>query len=119
MNLKDVEEISTSLCTRNNFTTFKSNDYAKDIEHIGNALVVLGNAGLATAPVVTDMATRMSGVLGTFKVTAGQTLGLAAAMQEMGITVERGSTAVTKLVQKMTQHPDVFAKLPVLKQKKK
>lgn len=113
-----AEEISTSLSVlRNNFTTFKSNDYAKDIEHIGNALVVLGNAGLATAPVVTDMATRMSGVLGTFKVTAGQTLGLAAAMQEMGITVERGSTAVTKLVQKMTQHPDVFAKVAGAKTK--
>jgi len=114
-----ADEITSALSIlRNNFTAFKTGDYAGDIEHIGNALSVLGKTGIATAPVVTDFATRMSGVLGTFKVTAGQTLGLSAAMQEMGISVERGATAVTKLVQKMAQNPEVFAKVAGAKTQK-
>ena len=114
-----AQEITNSISIlRNNLTDFKTGNYADDILKIGNALNVLGATGLATAPVVTDFATRMSGVLEGFNVTTGQILGVSAAMQELGISVERGSTAVTKLVQKMAQNPEVFAKVAGAKTKK-
>jgi hypothetical protein len=114
-----AQEITTAISIlRNNLTDFKTGNYADDILKIGNALNVLGATGLATAPVVTDFATRMSGVLEGFNVTTGQILGVSAAMQELGISVERGSTAVTKLVQKMAQNPEVFAKVAGAKTKK-
>ena len=113
-----AKEITTALgVLRNNLTDFKTQDFAADMLHLGNALNELGAKGLATAPVVTDFATRMSGVLQQFGVSTGQTLGLAAAMQELGISVERGSTAVSKLVQKMAQNPEVFAKVAGAKTK--
>lgn len=114
-----AQEITNAISIlRNNLTDFKTGNYADDILKIGNALNVLGATGLATAPVVTDFATRMSGVLEGFNVTTGQILGVSAAMQELGISVERGSTAVTKLVQKMAQNPEVFAKVAGAKTKK-
>lgn len=113
-----ADEITTSLgILRNNLQDFQTDDFAADMLHLGNALNQLGASGLATAPVVTDFATRMSGVLQQFGVSTGQTLGLAAAMQELGVGVERGSTAVTKLVQKMAQNPNVFAKIAGAKTK--
>lgn len=116
---KSSKEITTELSVlRNNFDEFKSGNYGDDMLHIGNALNYLGATGIATAPVVTDFSTRMSGVLNQFGVGAGKTLGLSAAMQELGINVERGSTAVTKLVQKMAQNPEVFAKVAGAKTKK-
>ena len=115
---KSANEITSDLSIlRNNFDEFKGGQYGEDILGIGNALNVLGQEGLATAPVVTDFSTRMSGVLNQFGVGAGKTLGLSAAMQELGINVERGSTAVTKLVQKMAQNPEVFAKVAGAKTK--
>ncbi|HRH57692.1 MAG TPA: hypothetical protein PLS10_08575, partial [Chitinophagales bacterium] len=114
-----AQEITNAVSIlRNNLTDFKTDNYADDILKIGNALNVLGATGLATAPVVTDFATRMSGVLQGFGVSTAQTLGLSAAMQELGIGVERGATAVTKLVQKMSQNPEVFAKVAGAKTKK-
>ena len=114
-----AQEITNAVSIlRNNLTDFKTGNYADDILKIGNALNELGAKGLATASVVTDFATRMSGVLQAFGVSTAQTLGLSAAMQELGISVERGSTAVTKLVQKMAQNPEVFAKVAGAKTKK-
>lgn len=116
---KSSKEITTELSIlRNNFDEFKGGDYGQNMLNIGNALNYLGATGIATAPVVTDFSTRMSGVLNQFGVGAGKTLGLSAAMQELGINIERGSTAVTRLVQKMAQNPEVFAKVAGAKTKK-
>lgn len=113
-----AQEITNALgILRNNLQDFQTDDFATDMLNLGNALNQLGATGMATAPVVTDFATRMSGVLQQFGVSTGQTLGLSAAMQELGVGVERGSTAVTKLVQKMAQNPNVFAKIAGAKTK--
>lgn len=96
---------------RNNLIDFKSNNYAEDILHIGNALNVLGAEGLASAPVVTDISNRIAGVATTFGVTTDQILGTAATMQELGIKSERGSTAYIRILQNMTKNVKDYAEI--------
>ncbi len=108
----DTREIGNVLSVlRNNLQDIKSQDYAKDVTAIGNALNELGANGLATAPVVTDIANRIAGVAQTFGVTSGEILGTAASFQELGINVERGSTAYIKLLQKMAGNTETFAQV--------
>lgn len=107
-----AREITTTLSVlRNNLSDIKSGDYATDVTLIGNALNTLGAEGLATAPVVTDIANRIAGIGRTFGLTSGQILGIAATFQELGIETERGSTAITKLFQKIGAEPGKFAKV--------
>ena len=107
-----AQEITNTLSIlRNNLTDFKTGNYADDILKIGNALNVLGASGLATAPVVVDFANRMAGTLTTNKVTAGQILGISAAMQELGVNAELGGTAFKRLIDQMTANPEIFAKV--------
>lgn len=114
-----AREITTTLSVlRNNLSDIKSGNYAEDVTHIGNALNVLGAEGLATAPVVTDIATRIAGVGRTFKLSSGQILGVAATFQELGINSERGSTAFTKLMQKIGSEPEKFSKVAGVSVKK-
>lgn len=114
-----AKEVTTTLgVLRNNLQDVKSNNYGADILAIGNALNTLGAEGLATAPVVVDFANRMAGVAGTFKLTSGQILGLSATMQELGINVERGSTATIKIFQKIASAPEAFAKVAGMEVKK-
>ena len=94
---------------RNNLVDLRTEDFGTDVLHIGNALNELGAKGLATAPVVTDIANRIAGVSTTLGVTSGQILGTGAAFQELGINVERGSTAYVKTLQKIASAPKDFA----------
>ncbi len=108
----NAKEITTTLSIlRNNLQDIKTGDYGTDVARIGNALNVLGAQGLATAPVVTDFANRMAGIATTFGLTSGQILGTSATFQELGINVERGSTAFTKILQKIAAEPEKFAKV--------
>lgn len=107
-----AEEITSKMATlRNVFTDIKSDNISEDITHISNAVVVLAQEGVATAPVVTDFANRIGGVGINLGLTTPQVLGLSASMQELGITAERGGTAVGKILQKMTTNTDEFAKV--------
>lgn len=105
-----AEQVTASLGKlRNILTDLKSDDYGNDILNIGNALNELGNAGLATGPVVTDIATRIGSVGRQSGLTSGQIFGIAAAIQELGINSERGSTAVIRLLSKMKENTVAFA----------
>ena len=110
-----AREITTVLSVlRNNLQDMKSGNYAEDVSRIGNALNTLGAEGLATAPVVTNIANRIAGVGQTFGITSGQILGVAATFQELGIAEERGSTAIIKLFQKIGAEPEKFSKMTKL-----
>jgi TP901 family phage tail tape measure protein len=107
-----AKQITTDLSVlRNNLQDIKTGDYAEDILRIGNALNVAGAEGLATAPVVTDIANRIAGTAQQFKLTAGQILGVAATFQELGIETERGSTAIQAIFKKMGAEPEKFARV--------
>ncbi len=113
-----AKEITTTLSVlRNNLQDIKTGNYGDDVGKIGNALNTLGSEGLATAPVVTDIANRIAGISQTFGVSSGQILGLAATFQELGIETERGATAVTKIFQKIGSEPEKFAKVTKLSAK--
>jgi hypothetical protein len=109
-----AREITTKLgVLRNNLDDIKTGNYGDDVLHIGNALNVLGAEGIATAPVITEFATRMAGIARTYKVTSGGILGISAAMQELGITSEVGSTAVNKLMTDIAGKTQQFADIIV------
>ena len=107
-----AEEITREIGgLRNVLTDFKTDDAAADILKIGNALNVLGAAGNATSPVVTDFAKRISGIGVPLGLTTAQILGTSTALQELGVNSEKGGTAVGKILQKMTTDVKGFAKL--------
>lgn len=94
---------------RNVLVDMKTNNVSEDMLHLGNAVNVLGAAGQATGPVITDIANRIGSAGTVYGLTAGQTLGLAAAYQELAISTERGSTATVKILDKMSAAPEMFA----------
>ncbi len=106
-----TEEIATELAKlRNVMGNIKTEHIDQDLLHIGNALVKLAQEGVATAPVVADFANRIAGVGTILGLTGGQVLGLSATMQELGISTERGGTAIGKILQKMSNNSVDFAK---------
>ena len=107
-----AEEVAKQMGTlRNVLTDMKSGNIADDMLRIGNAVNELGAAGFATAPVVVDFANRIGGVGLSLGLTSDEVLGLSATLQELNVSTERGGTAVTKILQKMTTNVADFAKI--------
>lgn len=96
---------------RNIFADVKSDNVADDMLHIGNAINQLASAGAATGPVVSDFSNRIGGVGINLGLTSGQVLGLSATLQELNVSTERGGTAMTKILLKMTTDTESFAKI--------
>lgn len=96
---------------RNVLTDTKTADVADDLLHLGNALNVLAAEGSATAPVMVDFSNRIGGIGIPLGLTSSQVLGLSATLQELNVSTERGGTAVTKILQKMTTETKTFAKV--------
>jgi len=107
-----AEEIATQLGTlRGLFSDIKTDNVSDDLLSVGNALNVLGSEGLATADYVTEASKRIAGISIPLGQTSGQVLGLSATMQELGVNVERGSTAVGNVLQTMATNTEDFAKV--------
>lgn len=107
-----AEEVTKAMGgLRNIFTDIKTTKVDDDLLHIGNAINELASSGAATGPVVSDFANRIGGVGITLGLTSGQVLGLSATLQELNVSTERGGTAVTKILQKMTTNTAEFAKV--------
>jgi TP901 family phage tail tape measure protein len=105
-----AKQITTELGTlRNILTDIKSVNAADDMLKIGNAINVLSSEGAATAPVIADFANRIAGTGETLGLTSGQIFGLSATLQELGVSTERGGTAVTRIMQKMLTNTKEFA----------
>lgn len=96
---------------RNVFVNFKTKNLQKDLLNIGNALNELGASGRATAPVVTDFASRIGGLTIPLGNTAGDVLGLSAVLQELNVNVERGGSAVGRIFSQMTKNIGAFANI--------
>ncbi len=107
-----AEEVAKTMGTlRNVLTDMKSANISDDMLRLGNAVNVLGAAGFATAPVVSDFANRIGGIGISLGLTSDEVLGLSATLQELSVSTERGGTAVTKILQKMTTNVGDFAKI--------
>lgn len=107
-----AEQVASEMSKlRNVLLDIKSDDVGADIGFISNAINALASDGIATGPVVSDLANRIAGYGSKVGLTTGQILGLSATMQELGITAERGGTAVVKILQKMLNNSSEFARI--------
>lgn len=78
---------------------------------IGNSLDTLADSGIASGGFMVDFAQRLAGLNGIAEVTLPQILGLAAAFEANGQTVEVAATATQSLITQIASSPDIFAKL--------
>lgn len=107
--LGGVEEVAKSLGGIGKlFAETRDQDIGKNINSIGSALNDLGAAGSATSPVVAEFTTRI-GQLGGLAPTISQTLGLGAAMQELGLTSEIASSGLSGLLLTAASKSALFA----------
>lgn len=93
------------------FKNMQTDSISNDLLHMGNAINVLGMSGLATGEVMANFAQRIGGIGAPLGLTIDQVLGLSATLQELQVAPERGSSAVTRIFQKMGQDIDGFAKI--------
>lgn len=108
--LGGAEEVTTAVTgLRNIFHDIKTDNVADDILHIGNALNVLSLSGLATAPVITDIATRIGGLAGPLGVSSANILGLSATLQDLNVNAERGGSSVGRIFQELAKNSENFA----------
>jgi len=108
---EDVEVVATRLGKLANIFGDDKNITGDEILRIGNAIVDLANKGVASGEFLSDFSQRLAGISGIAKVTLPQSLGLGAALEELGQSAEVGGTAVTQLVLKLGQDVPKYAKL--------
>lgn len=108
----NAEAVATEMSKlRNIFTDIKSDEIGNDIGFISNAINKLAQEGVATAPVVSDLANRIGGYGIQVGLSTGEVLGLSATLQELNVSAERGGTAVVKILQKMLTNTSTFAEV--------
>lgn len=92
-----AEEVAKEIgILKNLFEETKNLKAGDAISQIGSAMNALGAAGSATAPEIGNFAKRI-GTLGNLGPNISQTLGLGAAMQELGLSAEISSGGLTSL----------------------
>lgn len=92
-----ADQVSSELGVLSNILQgIPAEDRAEQLLRVGNALNVLGAETAASAPVISDFANRIGGLAP--KLGADNILGLSAALQELGVTAERGGSAVGRTV---------------------
>jgi TP901 family phage tail tape measure protein len=94
--LGDADQITTQLGKILN--VFDGHVTGDNITHLGNAMVVMANAGVASGGFISEFAQRVSGIAKTANLSLGATIGLAAGLEELGGKSESASTAVTRLL---------------------
>ncbi|MBO0933938.1 phage tail tape measure protein [Fibrella aquatilis] len=104
-----AEEVANTMGTLSKlFRETKDLEAGKAINDIGSAINELGAAGSATGPVVADFATRI-GQLGDLAPEIGQTLGLGAAFQELGLSAEISAGGITNILLSASKATELFA----------
>ena len=105
-----AEEVARTMGTlKNLFAETKNLDAGKAINDIGSAVNALGSAGTATGPVIAEFASRIGQLPGGIAPTLAQSLGLGAALQELGLTAEIASGGLTNVFLKAGENVGKFA----------
>ncbi len=105
-----AEQVAAEMGTLSKlFKETKDLDAGKAINDIGSAINELGAAGSATGPVVADFTTRI-GQLGKLAPAIDQTMGLGAALQELGLTAEIAAGGLTNILLGSTKATAEYAK---------
>lgn len=114
--LGGAEQTATTLGKLNNvFKDIEGTNIGDRITHIANALNVLEASGVATAPVISDFSARIGRALVPLQVGSDKIMGMSAAMEEMNLSAELGSTAVIEAFQRMLTETDTFARISGMK----
>ncbi|OIN61160.1 phage tail tape measure protein [Arsenicibacter rosenii] len=105
-----AEEVASKMGTLSQlFKETKDLNAGEAINQIGSAMNELGAAGSATAPVVAEFTTRI-GQLGNLAPQISETMGLGAAMQELGLSAEIAAGGITNIMLTGANEIDAFAK---------
>lgn len=94
--LGDADQITTELGKILN--VFDGNVTGENISNLGNAIVEMANAGVASGGFITDFTQRVAGIAKASNLSLGSTVGLAAGFEELGLRSESSSTALQKLL---------------------
>ena len=94
--LGDSDQITTQLGKILN--VFDGKVTGETITKLGNAIVVLANAGVATGGFISDFTQRVAGIAKASNLSLGATAGLAAGFEELGLRSESSATALQKLL---------------------
>lgn len=109
----EVEEAATQVSKIGTiFKEFKDESgrpTTDSILNIGNALNVLSADGAATSPVISEFATRIGSISDVIGLSAADVLGFSSTLQELAVEPERGSSAVTRVLQLIAKAPEKFA----------
>jgi TP901 family phage tail tape measure protein len=105
-----AEEVAGKMGTlKTLFKETKDLDAGTAINQIGSAINELGAAGSATGPVMAEFAARI-GQLGDLAPQIDQTLGLGAAMQELGLSAEVSAGGLTNIFLQAGKESAAFAR---------
>jgi TP901 family phage tail tape measure protein len=92
-------------------TSENTKELQENMMHIGNAMTVLSQNGLATADQMSAFSSKIGGTAIPLGATQGQILGLSATLQELGIDSGRGAFAMQSVIMKMANDVEDFSKL--------
>ena len=81
----------------------------QQISNIGSAINELSNNTTASAATLINMTKRMAGMGASVGLTVDQVAALAATMTDAGLNVEKGSTAMNKMIGELYKNTDSFA----------
>lgn len=82
----------------------------EQIGNIGSAINQMANTTTAEAPALIDMTNRIAGIGTVAGLTVSDVVALGATMVDAGIGVEKGSTAMNKMLGELMKNSDAFAK---------
>ncbi|MBK6820244.1 MAG: phage tail tape measure protein [Bacteroidetes bacterium] len=78
---------------------------------IGNAIVALANAGVASGGFIVDFTKRLGGLAGTANIALESSVGMAAGLEELGQSAETSSTAISTVLVKIGTDLPKYARL--------
>lgn len=109
--LGDPEQTFESLVKLNTIFNNNAPVTGENLQKLGNALVTLDNAGVASGQFLIDFAQRLAGIQGVTKIQIQSVLGLAAAFQENGASAEVAASASSQVIIKLASDTEKYARI--------
>lgn len=109
--LGDADTIATKIGKIINVYDSGAKITGERAQQIGNAIVDLGNKGVATGGFIADFTTRLGGLANVAHISLGEAIGLAAGLEEMGLRSESSTTAIQKALGNLAVDVPRFAKI--------
>ncbi|MFA6060045.1 MAG: phage tail tape measure protein [Taibaiella sp.] len=109
--LGDPEKTFESLVKLNTIFNNGAPVTAENLQKLGNAIIQLDNAGVASGGYIVDFAERLAGIEGITSIAITSVLGLAAAFEENGASAEVAATATSQVIVKLYSDTAKYAEI--------